>query len=568
MRHATVLITFSLFAPLAVAQSHVFTLNGDAALDNFGYSVSGAGDVDGDGYADFIVGALNDDNNGSGSGMARVFSGRTGNALYTFDGDSAGDQLGYSVAGAGDVNDDGFADLIVGAIMDDNSGSDSGSARVYSGVNGAALYTFNGESAGAWFGFSVAAAGDVNWDGYDDLIVGAPKDYNNGGRTGSAQLFSGLNGDLLFTRYGDSAGDWFGWSVAGAGDVNGKGHVAWIVGAPRDDNNGMSSGSVRVFFGVFGVTIYTFNGDAAGDSLGMSVAGAGDVNCDGKADFIVGAPFDDNTALDSGSARLYSGADGTVLYTLDGDAVDDSFGWSVDGVGDVDGDGCADLIVGALLNDNRGIDSGSARVFSGKDGTVLFTQHGRSAGDQFGTSVAGAGDVNGDGVADLIVGATRDDNNGSNSGSARVFSGATLPLTTDTHVMSVSVASTQNLKLDGGPGNAFKNYWIFTNFAASGNSPGVAVAPGVVIPLNPDLLTDFVIGLTQLGGGAPTFVDWKGTLNAYCKAHASLNTLGPVPVLVGESLTHAALVYTANGCGLGCDTFHLASNWVPMTTVP
>ncbi len=117
--------------------------------------------------------------------------------LYTFNGDSAGDYLGFSVGGAGDVNKDGHADLIVGAPGDANNGTDSGSARVLSGKDGKILYTFNGDSASDYFGRSVAGAGDVNKDGYPDLIVGAPFDANNGTNSGSARVLSGKDGKVL-----------------------------------------------------------------------------------------------------------------------------------------------------------------------------------------------------------------------------------------------------------------------------------------------------------------------------------------------------------------------------------
>ncbi len=116
----------------ARGQTILFTFDGDSAGDFFGISVSGAGDVNADGFADLIVGANGDDNNGTRSGSARVFSGLDGSILFTFDGDSAGDRFGTSVSGAGDVNGDGFADLIIGAHLDDNNGTDSGSARVIS----------------------------------------------------------------------------------------------------------------------------------------------------------------------------------------------------------------------------------------------------------------------------------------------------------------------------------------------------------------------------------------------------------------------------------------------------
>ena len=357
------------------------TFLGDAAGDQFGRSVSGAGDVNGDGFADLIVGASGDDNNGSYSGSARVFSGLDGSVLHTFLGDAAGDRFGRSVSGAGDVNGDGFDDLIVGAYGDDDNGSSSGSARVFSGVDGSVLHTFLGDAAGDYFGSSVSGAGDVNGDGFDDLIVGAFGDDDNGSNSGSARVFSGVDGSVLHTFLGDAAGDRFGRSVSEAGDVNGDGFDDLIVGAYGDDDNGSFSGSARVFSGVDGSVLHTFLGDATADFFGTSVSGAGDVNGDGFADLIVGADGDDDNGTYSGSARVFSGVDGSVLHTFLGDAAGDRFGRSVSGAGDVNGDGFDDLIVGAYGDDDNGSSSGSARVFSGVDGSVLHTFLGDAAGD-------------------------------------------------------------------------------------------------------------------------------------------------------------------------------------------
>ena len=287
--------------------------------------------------------------------------------LYTFDGDSPDDRFGVSVSGAGDVNGDGIPDLIVGADQSVFGTVSAGYARVFSGGDGSVLYTFDGDSKQDLFGWSVSGAGDVNGDGFDDVIVGAPGDDNNGIGSGSARVFSGLDGSVLYTFNGNTADDRFGTSVSGAGDVNGDGFDDLIVGAYGDDNNGSGSGSARVFSGVDGSILYTFDGDSIQDSLGLSVSGAGDVNGDGFDDVIVGAYGDDNNGSQSGSARVFSGMDGSVLYTFDGDSVADVFGYSVSGVGDVNGDGFADLIVGAFGDDNNGDKSGSARVFSGCD---------------------------------------------------------------------------------------------------------------------------------------------------------------------------------------------------------
>ncbi len=278
-----------------------------------------------------------------------------------------------------------------------------------------AKYTFYGDSAADEFGESVSGAGDVNGDGFDDLIVGAPiGNY--------ARVLSGADGSELYTFNGDSAGDRFGLSVSGTGDVDGDGFDDLIVGAWVDDNNGNNSGSARVLSGADGSELYTFNGDSAGDRFGYSVSGAGDVDGDGRADLIVGAYRDDPNGGDSGSARVLSGVDGTTLYTFAGDSRNDAFGWSVSGAGDVNGDGFDDLIVGAPSDDADGGNFGSARVLSGADGTILFTVYGDNRKDYFGASVSGAGDVNNDGIADFIVGAARySDGGGNGGGYARVF---------------------------------------------------------------------------------------------------------------------------------------------------
>jgi len=417
--------------PLASqAQPILYTFNGDSASDWFGYSVSGVGDVNNDGYDDVIVGAHQDDNNGIASGSARVLSGINGSILYTFSGDSANDYFGYSVSGAGDVNNDGYHDVIAGAYQDDNNGSNSGSARVFSGLNGSILYTFNGDSANDNFGYSVSGAGDVNGDGYADLVVGAHKDDNTGADSGSARVLSGINGSILYTFNGVTS-DQLGWSVSGAGDVNNDGYSDVIAGAYTNSSNGTASGRARVWSGINGSILYTFNGDSASDWFGYSVSGAGDVNNDGYDDVIVGAYYDDNTGTSSGSARVLSGINGSILYTFNGENANDLFGSAVSDAGDVNNDGYADVIVGAFGDDTAGEIFGAARILSGVDGGILYTFNGDSASDSFGYSVSGAGDVDGDGYGDLIVGAYYDDNNNSDSGSVRVFKGKGLWVDTD-----------------------------------------------------------------------------------------------------------------------------------------
>jgi hypothetical protein len=365
--------------------------------DSFGSAMDNAGDVNKDGVDDLIVGAHTDSTRGTSAGAAYVLSGANGSTLFTFYGDNSLDWLGRSVAGAGDVNGDGYPDLVVGAYGDDNTGDGAGSARVFSGANGAVLYTFDGQAAGDGFGFAVSGAGDVNGDGRADILVGAFQNDSTGNNAGAAYIYSGANGSLLYTFNGDSAGDNFGWAVSNIGDVNGDDHDDVAVGAPYDDDNGSLSGSMRVFSGSDGSILYTLIGDQAGDLLGSSIGKIGDVDGDGHPDIIAGAYLADPNGSAAGMARVFSGANGNSLYTFIGDKSGNYFGVSVSGAGDVNHDGRADVIVGS------GNGSGKARVFSGMDGSVLYS----FMGDAFlGAAVCDAGDLNGDGYADMAVSST------------------------------------------------------------------------------------------------------------------------------------------------------------------
>lgn len=403
-----VVLASGALAAASHGQSALYTLDGGGGQFYFGISVGGAGDVDGDGYADLIVGAPGANDNGVDSGRARVFSGADGSVLLTFDGPAADAGFGYSVDGVGDVNGDGHDDLIVGSPY---AYGNRGLARVLSGRDGELLYEYEGSSKLDFFGH-VSGAGDVDGDGTPDFVVGAWGEEVGGVRAGAAHVYSGRDGSVLHTFHGKLAGDELGYAVGGAGDVDGDGRADVIVGAPNALAN--DRGRVQVFSGADGSVLLAVKGSAPGERLGLSVSGAGDVDADGHDDLIMSSY--------EGRVPVVSGADGSVLAELQ--SAPESYPSSVSGAGDVDGDGFADVIVGSFPFAAES--AGSAAVHSGRDGSLLYTLVGDSPGDSFGYTVSDAGDVDGDGFADLIIGAAGDDNHHTDSGSARVVSGCSL----------------------------------------------------------------------------------------------------------------------------------------------
>ncbi|HEU4724173.1 MAG TPA: integrin alpha, partial [Candidatus Eisenbacteria bacterium] len=353
-----------------------------------------------------------------------------------------GETFGCSVASAGDVNGDTFADVIVGAYQSGTAANPSGRAYIYYGgprADERADVVLSGEAAGDAFGVSVATAGDVNHDGFADVLVGAYENDARGANAGRAYLYFGGptmddKPDAVFT--GEAAGDVFGYSVAGAGDVNKDGFADVIIGAYENSARGAGAGRAYVFYGgprPDPIPDAILNGEAAGDRFGISVAGAGDVNDDGFADVVVGAYQNDAGGVDAGRAYVYLGATRVAdkaSIVLTGADAGDSFGFAVSGAGDVNKDGMADIVVGAYHNGAGGKDAGRAYVyFGGKtvspSADVVFT--GEAAGDAFGYAVGAAGDANGDGYADVIVGAYGNDAGGSAAGRGYVYFGAPTP---------------------------------------------------------------------------------------------------------------------------------------------
>ena len=460
------------------------------AGDGGGYSVSSVGDINGDGIDDFAIGALWAGHNGrSNSGSTYIVYGnedgfdasidlsslniRDG---FRIDGESAYDRSGSSVSSAGDVNGDGYDDIIIGAHQADPNGRDSGRTYVVFGKDGdfasnidlsnltsSAGIRINGESRNDYSGHSVSS-GDVNGDGYDDIIIGAYQaDPNGVSYSGSTYVIFGdedgfasdINlsdiargdGSVGFRLDGERASDSSGYSVS-AGDVNGDGYDDIIIGVPSASPNGNDSGSSYVVFGKengFDATMnlseldgrdgFRLDGERADDNSGRSVS-AGDVNGDGYDDVIIGVPGASPNGNDSGSSYVVfgkaSGFDATIElsaiatgngsagFRLDGENRENGGGYFISSAGDFNGDGYDDIIIGAWDVDWNGGNSRSNYVVFGKAGGFRGTMNlsdiatgngrdgfrinGERANNWSGFSVSSAGDVNHDGYDDIIIG--------------------------------------------------------------------------------------------------------------------------------------------------------------------
>jgi hypothetical protein len=366
--------------------------------------------------------------------------------IREWDGESANDQFGWIARKLGDVDGDGAVDFVTSApghggnagrvsayssrsgkllwsvdgkageqlgtgvesvgdtdgdgVADAGAGAPgSGKAYVYSGKDGHVLLTFHAEDPKDQFGQHIATAGDVNKDGHADIIVGAPANNAGGKGAGRAYVYSGKDGSLLQTLTGERAGDAFGSTVGGYADPK---HPFILVGAPSAGPG--KSGRVYVYEKPDSKPKFTIESDATGNALGlMFISVLGDTNGDKVPDIYASDWSNSAKGRSTGRIYVHSGADGHRLLTLTGETAGEGFGTTLSVAGDVDGDGNADLVVGSWQYAGASISGGRAVLYSGKTGDVLKTFTCRTPGDTFGFDAVGLGDVDGDGTDDLLI---------------------------------------------------------------------------------------------------------------------------------------------------------------------
>jgi hypothetical protein len=399
--------------PFAEDVRIVHDLYGEAAGDQYGWVARALGDCDGDGVGDFACTAPF---HGGGAGAVYVHSGKSGAVLARVVG-KAGDKLGWCVAGAGDLDGDGKADFVAGAP---GPATAPGTVRAFSGADGRLLHAWLGEAAGDSFGKDARGVGDHDGDGVQEILIGAPQHDAAGQDAGRAYLFSGRTHELLHAFDGERAGDQLGGGEL-AGHAQGEGLLVVSAMNAGPQNQGV----VHAWSGAPGFAPrFTFAGDATSQNLGWFMSIVGDADADGTLDVLATDWHDTRRGALTGRGWVLSGKDGAVLLDLAGERPGGGFGIGEGAAGDLDRDGHADVVLGAWQNGDGAPQGGKVLVFSGADGSTLGTLTGRIPGDVLGFDATGIGDVDLDGVPDLLVTSAYNAARGVKAGRAYVVSGA------------------------------------------------------------------------------------------------------------------------------------------------
>jgi hypothetical protein len=380
----------------------LYTLTSDEPGDGFGFVADAIGDLNGDGASEIAIGALRNNAGGQLAGKVFVYSGRDGTLLHTVSGD-AFDRLGHGVAGVGDANRDGVPDYAVtgpGPLPSTGLAS-NGRLLVISGATHTVLIDKEGPVLQSFFGYDVAAAGDINHDHHADIMVGAPFHFINGAVSGSVQFISGKDGTTLRSVVAPEPGINFGSAVSSVADQDRDGKRDHVVGAMNAGKN--QGGLAYVLSSRTGKIIRTLQprqktAQQFGDFF---VHDAGDVDGDGRGDIFVSDYADTHFGPGSGLGYVfYGGRDDRRVFRPE--ASGDGFGPGR-GAGDVDCDGHDDLVIAAFTSSAGAPAGGKMFVISGRDGKIIRTATGNVPGALLGFDALAVGDVNGDHRIDFLL---------------------------------------------------------------------------------------------------------------------------------------------------------------------
>lgn len=589
-----------------------FKLDGEVSNDGSGQSVSAAGDINGDGHADLLIGAANYANymgrsyvvfGGPNTGVNGTILLSSLNGTYGFilDGEVSGNDFsGTSVSGGGDVNGDGHADLLIGAyghsfvgrsyVIFGGTNVGSGGVIPLASLNGTNGFKLDGESSGDNSGYPVNVGRDINGDGYLDILIGSDGYANFTGRgyvvfgglnvsMGDIVSLSSLNGTNGFKLDGEASLDFSSRSM-GTGDINDDGYADVLIGAP-DHATGrgyvvfggptVSIGGMIMLSSLDGANGFKLDGEMNGDSAGKSINSVGDINGDGPVDLIIGASGYANftgrtyvvfggSAIGAGGTIALSGLNGTNGFKLEGELTGDYSGASVSAAGDINGDGYVDLLIGAPHPDGvscsyvvfggPNVGRGGSIALSDLNGINGFKLAGEINGDASGNSVSTTGDINGDGVTDILIGAP-----GRNAGRSYVIYGDIPPVLVNNRLsLSVGAAITLNTTfLAAYDRNHNNNTLVFVPAAVKHGRFEAVGAPGIS-------LTNFT--QQQVAGGTIQFVhDGSAFAPSYTMTVRSdgIAWAGPSPVNMTFSQAPIVLVHNQLSIGNGSQVIVLPS---------
>jgi FG-GAP-like repeat/FG-GAP repeat len=478
------LVCFVVLGCPGFAQDRLLLIESENTNDAGVRYLDAVGDIDKDGVSDLVIfypGANTP--NGPLTSSVVVYSGRDGRELFRMLGKKSNYPL--SVAGVGDVNRDGIPDVAVGG----QGTLSAGNVTVLSGKDGSVLRFWSETHPNAYMGYSLASAGDLNRDGYADVLVGyffgtlfdprAPRKIS-----GEVRVYSGKDGKVLL-RYVDGLDNHVGFSVANAGDIDRDGYEDYYAAG--------IAGPIYLISGKTGKLLRTIDEPkSVAKEFGThkAFANIGDVDRDGVPDLGWSGFRSSPTASNTGMFLVISNKSGALLHTIVGKALDYMGGFAV-GLGDIDKDGYADFATSSGQAHTTSTKTGFVTGYSGKTGKEIFRFYGEHPNQNFGSGAVLLNDMTGDGKPEIAIASQWPKNPNGTWGRTEIFSVADLALTARPSALSLKQAGSQSIRIDVGKTQANQNYWVFGS--VTGVTPGTSL-PGITIPLNFDYYTQFTIG--------------------------------------------------------------------------